>query len=217
MRQPAGWRRPARKGDGVGHDRDNQAVRAAAGADPDVAERSVAFAGVGDERLLAAIAGGDRDAFAVLVARHVRSMLALAVRVTRRPDEADEILQETLLKVSELAGRWPGEARFSTWLYRGVLNASLDRCRRSRGEASVRPDLVQARQRDHIIAEALTEIPGRQCAALALHYFADLSVPRVAEVMDLPVAVVETLLGRGQRALRGALVRRGVTGVADVT
>ena len=201
----------------MGHDRDNQAVRAAAGEDPAVAERNIAFAGVDDAGLLAAIATGDRDAFAVLVARHVRPMLALAVRVTRRPDEADEIVQETLLKLWTLAGRWPGEARFSTWLYRGVLNASLDRCRRVRGGGGGGPDLVQARQRDHIIAEALTEIPARQGAALALHYFSDLSVPRVAEVMDLPVAVVETLLGRGQRALRGALVRRGVTGVADVT
>ncbi|MEO0035975.1 MAG: hypothetical protein RLZZ501_1998, partial [Pseudomonadota bacterium] len=118
------------------------------------------------------------------------------------------------------AERWrpDRDAHFSSWLYRVVLDASLDRRRLSpAGAAPAGLDLVQARQRDHVIAESLAEIPGRQRAALALHYFSDLSVPRVAEVMDLPIATVETLLLRGQRALRVVLARRGVAGMGDVT
>jgi len=184
----------------------------------------------GDDSLLAAIGRGDRDAFAVLVSRHARPMLALALRVTRNAAEADEIVQETFLKVWTLAARWQPdrEARFSTWLYRVVLNASLDSQRRARGlpldvagdppdSAPGGGDLVQARQRDQIIAEALSEIPSRQRAALALYYFADLSVPQAAEVMELTPTAVESLLLRGKRALRSALARRGISGMGDVT
>jgi len=184
----------------------------------------------GDEALLAAAAAGDRAAFAAMVTRYLRPMLAVALRITRNPDEAEEIVQETFLKIWLLAGQWrpEREARFSTWLYRVVLNASLDRQRRPRvvpleaagDPADLAPgglDLVQARQRDAIVAAALAEIPSRQRTALALYYFADLSVSQTAASMGLSVAAVESLLVRGKRALRLALARRGITAMRDIS
>lgn len=184
----------------------------------------------GDEALLAAVAAGDRAAFATMVRRYLRPMLAVALRVTRNPDEAEEIVQETFLKIWRLAGQWrpEREARFSTWLYRVVLNASLDRQRRPRvvpleaagDPADLAPgglDLVQAHQRDAIVAAALAEIPSRQRTALALYYFSDLSVSQTAATMGLSVTAVESLLVRGKRALRLALARRGITAMGDVS
>jgi RNA polymerase sigma-70 factor (ECF subfamily) len=185
---------------------------------------------VGDDDLLRAVAQGDRAAFGALMQRHAHSMLSLATRVTRNADEADEIVQDVFLKVWKMAPRWESnrEAKFTTWLYRVVLNASLDLRRRMRSaplEDAGDPidgapgglELALANQRDRLVAQALDDIPTRQRAALTLHYFADLSAPQAARVMELTVPAVESLLVRGKRALKSALARRGITGIGDVT
>jgi len=184
----------------------------------------------GDDDLILAVSRGDRGAFATLMERHARSMLTLATRVTRNADEADEIVQDAFLKVWKMAPRWQPDrdAKFSTWLYRVVLNASLDVRRRSRyapledagDPVDAAPgglDLAVAHQRDRLVAQALDEIPSRQRAALSLHYYAEMSAPQAALIMELTVPAVESLLVRGKRALRSALARRGVTAIGDVT
>jgi len=184
----------------------------------------------GDDELLRAIAQGDRRSFQRLMERHVRAMLALSTRVVRNPDDADEIVQEAFLKVWTLAPRWrpDREAKFSTWLYRVVLNASLDRLRRVRfvpveeagDPADPSPggeDRAVERQRERLVSEAMAEMPARQREALSLYYFSDLTAPEAARVLDLSLTAMEALLVRGKRSLRGALARLGIRGIGDVT
>ena len=164
------------------------------------------------------------------MARHARPMLAMATRITQSPDDADEVVQDSFLKVWTMASRWQPDrdAKFSTWLYRVVLNASLDRRRRMRfapieaagDPADSRPgglDQAIDRQRDRILGEALAEMPARQRAALSLYYYSELSAPQAARVLDLSVSALEALLVRGKRGLRAALARRGITGLGDVS
>ncbi|WP_231848848.1 RNA polymerase sigma factor [Paramagnetospirillum magneticum] len=183
-----------------------------------------------DDDLLRAIAQGDRRSFQRLMERHVRAMLALSTRVLRNPDDADEIVQEAFLKVWTLASGWQSdrEAKFSTWLYRVVLNASLDRLRRARfvaeeeADEPVDPapgglDRVVARQRERLVSTAMAEMPARQREALSLYYFSDLTAPEAARVLDLSLSAMEALLVRGKRSLRTALARLGIRGIGDVT
>ncbi len=183
-----------------------------------------------DDDLLRGIAQGDRRCFQRLMERHVRAMLALATRVLRNADDADEIVQEAFLKVWTLAPKWrsDSEAKFSTWLYRVVLNASLDRLRRVRfvaeDEAEEQADpapggleRVMARQRERLVTVAMAEMPSRQRQALSLYYFSDLTAPEAARVLGLSLGAMEALLVRGKRSLRAALARLGVRGMGDVT
>ncbi|CAA7612235.1 RNA polymerase sigma factor [Candidatus Terasakiella magnetica] len=184
----------------------------------------------GDDHLLHAISGGDREAFKRLMTRHARPMLALATRITRNADDADEIVQEVFLKVWATASKWrpDGKAKFATWLYRVVLNACLDRGRRKSfspledagdppDPAPAGLDVAMARQRDGVLAEIMGEMPPRQRQALSLYYFSDLSAPQAADVLDLSVSALEALLVRGKRTLKAALLRRGVMGIGDLT
>jgi RNA polymerase sigma-70 factor (ECF subfamily) len=136
-----------------------------------------------DDALLTDIAAGDRRAFQRLMERHAKPMLALAQRVIGNAHDADEVVQETFLKVWSMAARWDpdGRANFSTWLYRVVLNASLDRLRRAplasleeadsiADQAPSSLDQTLARQRHKIVAQAMSRLPPRQQAALSLHY-----------------------------------------------
>lgn len=183
-----------------------------------------------DDDLLRAIASGNRHAFARLMERHARPMLALATRVTRSVDDADEIVQETFLKVWIMAPKWQadGEAKFATWLYRVVLNACLDRGRRvpfSPLEDAGDPpdpkpaglDMAMAAQRDSILSTAMADMPPRQREALTLYYFSDLSAPQAAEILDLSVSALEALLVRGKRSLKAMLQRQGISGIGDLT
>ena len=183
-----------------------------------------------DDDLLRAIAQEDRRSFQWLMERHVRPMLALSTRVLRNSDDADEVVQEAFLKVWTMAPKWRSdrEAKFSTWLYRVVLNASLDRLRRARyvaeeeaGEqADPAPgglDRAMARQRERLVSTAMAEMPARQRQALSLYYFSDLSAPEAARELDLTLGAMEALLVRGKRNLRTALARLGIRGIGDVT
>ena len=182
-----------------------------------------------DDALLVGTATGDRKAFQTLMERHSKPMLALAQRVVGNAHDADEVVQEAFLKVWSLAERWDpeGKATFSTWLYRVVLNGSLDRLRRApmasldeAGDiADPTPsslDQTLARQRHKIIVQAMTRLPARQQAVLSLHYFGEISGPQVAEVLELSLSACEALLARGKKALRKALADLGIAGLGDM-
>ena len=72
------------------------------------------------------------------------------------------------------------------------------------------------RQCRALIQEAMAEIPDRQRAALYLHYFAEISAPQAALVLEISVPAMEALLIRGKRALKKELMRRGVTDLGDM-
>lgn len=178
-----------------------------------------------DDELLRLSAGGDRHAFQRLMDRHARSVLSLAERMTGSPTDADEIAQEAFIKVWLAAPKWrlDGPARFSTWLYRVVLNLCLDRRRRRPFQALDDVDepedsspgafeAVAARQRRVAILAAMADLPERQRAALSLHYFSEMSARDAAKVMEMSVSALESLLSRGKRTLKKILIDRGVTG-----
>ena len=182
-----------------------------------------------DDILIGAIAGGDKAAFHALMERHSRSYLALAQRLTGSADDADEVVQEAFLRVWTTAPQWRpgGEARFTTWFYRVVANLCLDRRRRKASapleEAGELVDPMPgglderaAWEGRAMVAAAMAELPERQRAAIALYYFSEVSGPEAAEMMDLSVSALESLLVRGRRALRKALADLGVKDMGDV-
>jgi len=73
---------------------------------------------------------GDRDALNRILAAARPRMLAVALRVMRNPDDAEDVVQESLLKVCRSLTRFEGRSAFGTWLHRIVVNTSLDRLRR---------------------------------------------------------------------------------------
>jgi len=182
-----------------------------------------------DEALLAAVAAGDRRAFRALMLRHGPAMLALAERVTGNAADADEIVQACFVKVWAAPLTWRPDrgARFSTWLYRVVLNACLDRRRRAvslpldeAGEvAAEQPcgiETALAAERRSIVAQSLDELPERQREALSLYYFSEVTAQQAARILGLSLPAVEALLVRGRKALLRALRRRGVLQVGDL-
>lgn len=182
-----------------------------------------------ENRLMRAIADGDRAAFARLMDVHGSFALTLAARLTNSAADAEEVAQEAFLRAWRQAPDWrpAAGARFRTWLYRVVINLCLDRRRRqpfvplddiAEPEAPDPDGLTRMTEVEgsHLVRSALSELPDRQRAALALSYFDGLSAARAAETMGVSVTALEALLVRGRRGLREALARRGLFKVGDV-
>lgn len=173
---------------------------------------------------------GDARAAEALVRRHLPRMVALARRMLSDGAEAEDVAQEVFLRVWRDAARWkPGAAKFETWMHRVALNLCYDRLRRRREKpdadagldvadpAPLASEAWLAQQRAVKVQAALAQLPERQRAAIALVHFQELSNIAAAEMLEVSVEALESLLARGRRALKTALadVAQDLIGDAD--
>ncbi|AVM72645.1 ECF RNA polymerase sigma factor SigW [Magnetospirillum gryphiswaldense MSR-1] len=182
-----------------------------------------------DQDLLQATAQGDRWAFAALMERHTPFALALAMRMLGNADDAEEVAQEAFLRVWRKAPDWDGDggARFTTWLYRVVINLCTDRKRRkpivAMDDIDEPPDpgpdglerLAQG-QMQKLVSQALNHLPERQRAAIALCHLGETTNAQAAETLGISVSALESLLVRGRRGLRDYLSRQGFAASGDL-
>lgn len=162
-------------------------------------------------------ARGDQQAFARIVDRHLDRIHRLAWRSLDSRADAEEVAQETFLRAFSQLPTWkPNKARFSTWLYRVALNLCHDRLRRRREQVPVddleltdpaaAPDRVlEQQQRQRRVEQALLELPQRQREALLLCHFEGQSNIQAAQILEVSVEALESLLARARRRLRAGL------------
>ena len=169
-----------------------------------------------DLALMARVAKGDEAAYRTLSLRHVGAMLGLARRILGNAADAEDVVQEAMLRVWTHAPRWQPLAAFRTWLTRIVVNLCLDRKRKApwvdldqAGEiADPSPDAgetAEQNERDRLVQQAIGKLPARQRTAIVLTYGDGMSNAEVAEVMGTTVSAIETLLVRAKQNLRRGL------------
>ncbi|MGD9815070.1 MAG: RNA polymerase sigma factor [Hyphomonadaceae bacterium] len=183
-----------------------------------------------DAELVRRAGAGDARAAEQLVRRHLPRMVGLARRMLNDAAEAEDVAQEVFLRVWREAPRWkPGAAKFETWMHRVALNLCYDRLRRRREKPDPDAGLAVAdsvplpsevwlaRQRAARVQAALADLPERQRAAIALVHFQELSNIAAAEMLEISVEALESLLARGRRAMKAALadVAQDLMGSAD--
>lgn len=163
------------------------------------------------------MAQGDRDAFATLFRDMAPRIRGFFLRAGHRED-ADELTQETMLRVWRAAGRYdPAKASPATWIFTIARNLRIDRARRKRivvvdddpvriAPPEAAPDeLASRRQRARELRQALQDLPETQADTLRAVYFGHKSARAVAEESGVPVGTVKSRIRLGVRALRGVL------------
>ena len=178
-------------------------------AGPDEAEDEAA--------LVARVAAGEAPAFRALVDRHLPTVLAIARRMLRDDAEAEDVAQETLLRLWRNAARLElGEGGVRPWLRRVAANLCIDRVRAQRNTslgdalpeevepASQMTTLVE-RELGRRVDAALKALPERQRLALTLFHYEGMSQIEVGEAMGISDEAVESLLARARRALKASL------------
>ncbi len=173
-----------------------------------------------DDALLGRYAAGDASAARVLVDRLAPRILRLATRLLQDRAEAEDVTQEALLRLWQIAPRWEaGGAQPSTWLHRVAVNLATDRLRRRRGvdfdsidepddpaPAAVETMIDDDRRR--ALDQALAALPERQRVAVVLRHLEGLTNPEIGAAMGIGVEAVESLTARGKRRLAQLLEGR---------
>jgi RNA polymerase sigma-70 factor (ECF subfamily) len=171
-----------------------------------------------DEALMARIAQGDRAAARLLMQRRLPRITGLAHRMLGDAAAAEDIAQETFIRVWQAAARWqPGRAQVSTWMSRIAINLCHDRRRKQREVLpEILPDrrdpapdqesvLVRA-ETENRVSQAMAQLPERQRQAMELVHFQEMSNIDAADILSVSVEALESLLARGRRNLRSLLI-----------
>ncbi|MBZ5618305.1 MAG: sigma-70 family RNA polymerase sigma factor [Acidobacteriia bacterium] len=159
---------------------------------------------------------GDRDAFRALYDLYKDRVYSIAVYFLHGDQAAaSDVTQQVFLKLMTSIGQFRGDAEFSTWLYRLVVNACMDAGRRQKsdvviadrsrmeafaGPASQEEDYARAQMANSVRA-AVSALPPKFRMAVLLRYFEDLSYEQMAEALHCSMGTVASRLSRGHRIL----------------
>jgi RNA polymerase sigma-70 factor (ECF subfamily) len=166
--------------------------------------------------ILEACRRGDRDAFRALYEAYKDRVYSIAYYFFHADaDAAGEVTQQVFLKLMRELDRFRGDAAFSTWLYRLVVNACVDRARsRRRGAVAEDPAVLDRmatpasheeqfarREVAESVQQAIATLPGKLRVAILLRYFEDLSYADMASALNCSIGTVASRLSRGHRLL----------------
>ncbi len=176
-----------------------------------------------DHAVMAAIAEGDEAAFARLVRDLTPALLRFArAALAVSPAEAEEVVQEVLIRLWQQAADWQPDGRISTWAHRVTYRLCIDRLRRQRPSVAI--DALEDELADpaplpgarliHLediraVQAAVAALPERQRAAIVLCHYQGLSQAEASAVMGLGEEAYESLLARGRRRLRARFADGG--------
>ena len=172
------------------------------------------------EELLRATARGDRVSFHRLYDATAPHLFAIALRILRRRDRAEEVLQEAFVSIWRRAGDWsPERGGARTWIASIVHHRAIDAIRRegrlvqldeeAHGETIDETpdafDLASAGEDAKRLAACLDALDEQPRAAIRLAYWRGLSHEELAERMDAPVGTVKSWIRRGLQRLKTCL------------
>jgi RNA polymerase sigma-70 factor (ECF subfamily) len=169
--------------------------------------------------------GGDRAAFEDLVKKHYRQIYRWALGFTREPDEADDVVQEVLVRLQTRLKSYEGRSQFTTWLFQVTRNTALGRQRKvarrrslmlgfrqgepedgsSRGDALRRLENSQAVDQVRTLYE---QLPARQRQVFDLADLQGFDPAEIGKMLGMNPVTVRANLCKARRAIRGKMLER---------
>jgi RNA polymerase sigma-70 factor (ECF subfamily) len=183
---------------------------------------------VSDKELMVRAKSGDRSAFKEIVDKYYRRVINVAYRLLEDREEAEDVAQETFLRVYRSFTSYEPKAEVTTYLYTIATRLALNRLRKKKrfrwfsldefrdeegkgsgeiaGDPGDRPDrLCERAERETIVRLSLDALPPAQKTAVILSRFEGLSYKQIAKVMNISVSAVESKLHRAKQTLRKQL------------
>jgi RNA polymerase sigma-70 factor (ECF subfamily) len=182
-----------------------------------------------DAALVAATKQGDSQAFEKLVLRYERKVFAVAQRLTKNREDAEDVVQETFHKAFLHLDGFQERSLLSTWLTRIAINQALMLLRRRRGALEAFPescgDSVESfsaalvdrspnpeescwrRERTELLSKAINRLGPKIRRTILLRDIEERSVEETAQILDTSVSAVKSRVSRGRRELSGTVNR----------
>lgn len=172
---------------------------------------------------------GDSEALTQLILSQQHYVYSIAMSVLKDPDDAADLAQEAFVRLFRALPQYNGESRFTTWLYRLVVNLGRDELRRRTRQVPIIPQVVDEEEQDPLatvsdddrwidparaldarelrddVRRALAQLEEHYRLVLTLYYFDDMKYSDIAEVLDLPLNTVKSHIRRGKERLAALL------------
>ena len=171
---------------------------------------------------------GDMAALAILVEKYKRLVYRVAVQITKNHEDANDVMQDTFLKVYESIHSFRKDAAFETWLYRIVVNHATNLVKRRErrresplsgtSEMEIHPDLRRAadlasnphlnlerKERQRWVTQAVNSLPLKQRTVVILHEFEGLTHPEIASILNCSEGTVRSRLHYARHKLKDLL------------
>lgn len=181
----------------------------------------------GAEDVIARLRRGDPDALTALISRYQHRLYRYLVRLVREPAAADDLFQQTWLRVMEKIGRYDASRNFEAWLFSVAHNLAIDFWRGKRGESlddagdtgeapgqrlrAGEPDALERLldfERGAMLAACIHGLPAIHREVLTLRFEEDMKLEEIAEVAGIPLSTVKSRLRRGLEGVRAAMAAR---------
>ncbi|KAF2511201.1 RNA polymerase sigma factor [Flavobacterium foetidum] len=172
---------------------------------------------ISDQHYIDKILQGDASVFAVLVDRYKDMVFTLALKMIKNREEAEETAQDTFVKAYKSLGKFKGDSKFSTWIYKIAYNACLDRLKKNKKEDSnISIDefssnlvktmdnalsLLEEAERRQTIQNCLNLLPADENLLLTLFYFDDQSLEEIGKIMNISANNAKVKLFRSRQKL----------------
>jgi RNA polymerase sigma-70 factor (ECF subfamily) len=181
---------------------------------------------VGLEGEVAQLQRGDLDALSALLGRYQNRLYRYLLRLVREPAEAEDLFQQTWVRVAEKIRQYDSKRNFEAWLFTLARNLAFDHLRRIRPESLDEPiagmpgespatrlasaerpvlDGIMERERTGRLAQALELLPVTHREVLTLRFEEEMKLKEIAEVIGMPLSTVKTRLRRALERLRKTL------------
>jgi len=179
------------------------------------------------DREVARLRAGDPDALAALLSRYQNRLFRYLLRIVRDRTTAEDLFQQTWLRLAENIRRYDPRRNFEAWLFSVAHNLAIDHLRRIKpssleetspeglplhGEIPTRgPDALDRaleQERAGLVIAALDEQPALYRELLCLRFEEEMKLDEIAAVLDVPLSTVKTRLRRGLDRMKESLIRR---------
>ena len=170
------------------------------------------------------IIGGDTQAFAILVDSYKNLVFTLAIRMLKNREEAEEVSQDTFIKVYKALPKFKGDSKLSTWVYKVAYNTCLDRIKKNKkryNEVAIDSfkdyqiktidnalDAMEIAEQQQTIQDCLQQLASKDSFLLTLFYFEELSLEEISKVVNMEANTVKVNIHRARKRLANILKQR---------
>lgn len=163
------------------------------------------------------IVDGDTSAFAILVDRYKDLVFTLAYKMLKNREEAEEIAQDTFIKIYKSVGKFKGDSKFSTWVYKVTYNTCLDYLKKKKRGINITyiedfdlqqlktldkiSNAIDEKEKNQLIHDCLNLLPSEEAFLLTLFYFEQQSTDEIAKVMDTNANNIKIKLYRTRKKM----------------
>lgn len=160
---------------------------------------------------------GDKHAFGQLIKKHEKYAFTLALRIVKNPEEAEEIAQDSFLKVFQRLKTFERKSKFSTWLFKIIYHECMRRLRKTKqfhisldqikeseqGQAEFIDGInsLLEKERKELVQMALEKLKPAEAAILTLFYLDEQSIKEIEQITNYSEGNIKILLHRGRKSM----------------